>query len=306
MRVSGLTILRNIEIMDYPALEAVRSVLPLCDEFVVVVGKSDDNTLERVREIGDPRIRIIETEWDLSKRRGGRVLSEQTNIGLERCTGDWVFYIQADEVMHEKYQEPVRQAMRRYLDDPRVEGLWFRYRHFYGSYWLVQDNFRRWYPREVRIVRRDPDIVSWGDAMDFRHRDGRRLRSKPAGAEIYHYGWVKQPRKMLEKKRLLDQFWHTDEEIEQRYGGVAEWAYPDRYFLVPFRGTHPAVMAERVAAQDWQLRVPCTPLRFWPFRKLAVWTEPLWKRLGKLFPGRRAGETRQTKRRTREAESAHA
>ncbi|NOZ56762.1 MAG: hypothetical protein GXO73_08260, partial [Calditrichaeota bacterium] len=214
----------------------------------------------------------------------------QTNIGLSRCTGDWVFYIQGDEVMHERYQEPVRRAMQRYFDDPRVEGLWFRYKHFYGTYWAYQDNFRRWYPREVRVVRRDPDIVSWGDAMDFRHRDGRRLRAKPARAEIYHYGWVKHPRKMLEKKRLLDQLWHSDEEIEQRYGGVAEWAYPDRYFLVPFRETHPAVMAGRVAEQDWTLSLPRTPLRFWPVRKLAVWTEPVWKRVARLFRRRQKPE----------------
>ncbi len=297
MRVSGLTIVRNIEIMDYPAVEAIRSVLPLCDEFVVVVGKSEDNTLDRIHEIADPRIRIVETEWNLNVRRGGYVLSEQTNIGLSRCTGEWVFYIQADEVMHERYLEPVRQAMLRHVNDPRVEGLWFRYKHFYGSYWVYQDNFRRWYPREVRVVRRDENIVSWGDAMDFRHKDGRRLRAKPAHAEIYHYGWVKHPRKMLEKKRLLDQFWHTDEEIEQRYGGVVEWAYPDRYFLVPFRGTHPAVMAGRVAKQDWTLSLPRTPLRFWPVRKLAVWTEPVWKRLvglfssGKMSADRRAGQS---------------
>jgi glycosyltransferase involved in cell wall biosynthesis len=277
-----LTIVRNIEIMDYPAVESIRSLLPLCDEFVVVAGKSDDNTLGRIKEIGDEKLRIIETEWDLSLRRGGQVLSQQTNIGFAACKGDWVFYLQADEVIHEKYHAVVRKRMAQYLSDRSVEGLLFRYKHFYGTYWAYQDNFRRWYPRETRVVRRVDEIVSWGDAMDFRRRDGSRLRTRPAGAEIYHYGWVKPPRRMLEKKKQLDHFWHDDEAISRRYDGLAEFAYPDRYFLVPFRETHPQVMAERVRAQDWQLALPRTPLRFWPIRKIAVWLGPLTKRIQRL------------------------
>jgi len=281
MKVSGLTIVRNIEIMDYPAVEAIRSVLPLCDEFVVVVGRSEDGTLERIRSIGDHRIRIVETEWDLSLREGGKVLSQQTNLGLQHCTGDWVFYVQADEVLHERYLERVRQSMLKYLNDGRVEGLWFRYKHFYGTYWAYQDNYRRWYPRQVRVVRRRPDIVSWG--MDFRHFDGSRLRAKPAGAEIYHYGWVKHPAKMLEKKRHLDRLWHPDEVVDRRYRGLAVYTYPDRYFLVPFRDDHPAVMRERVLAQDWELPIPRTPLRFWPIRKLVVWVQPVTQRIACLW-----------------------
>jgi glycosyltransferase involved in cell wall biosynthesis len=287
MRVSGLTIVRDIEIMDYPALEAIRSVLPLCDEFVVVVGRSEDATLERIQSLGDPRLRILETEWDPRLRRGGEVLSQQTNLGLQHCTGDWVFYIQADEVLHERYLERVRERMRRFLTDPRVEGLWFRYRHFYGTYWAYQDNRRRWYRRQVRIVRRDPNIVSWGDAMDFRHRDGSKLRSRSAGAEIYHYGWVKRPTRMLEKKRRLDRLWYSDEEIEKRYGSLVSYSYPDRYFLVPFRGTHPAVMQERVRQQDWEFEIPWTPLRLWPVRKIAVWLEPVAKRIARAIAGLR-------------------
>ncbi|MDZ7373269.1 MAG: glycosyltransferase [candidate division KSB1 bacterium] len=289
MRVSGLTIVRNIQIMDYPALEAIRSVLPLCDEFIVVVGKSEDATLDLIRGLGDSRIRIIETFWDPRLREGGRVLSQQTNLGLQHCTGDWVFYIQADEVLHEKYLDRVRSRMTRYLADPRVEGLWFAYRHFYGTYWAYQDNRRRWYRRQVRIVRRHPEIVSWGDAMDFRHRDGSPLRTRPAGAEIYHYGWVKSPERMLQKKRELDRWWHSDEEIAARYGSLEAYMYPDRYFLVPFRGTHPAVMKDRVQSQDWEITVPWTPLRLWPVRKLAVWLEPLTKRLGRVVQRLRRG-----------------
>ncbi|MBM3912615.1 MAG: glycosyltransferase family 2 protein, partial [Sphingomonadales bacterium] len=45
MKVSGFTFIRNAVLLDYPILEAIRSILPLCDEIVVAVGKSEDETL---------------------------------------------------------------------------------------------------------------------------------------------------------------------------------------------------------------------------------------------------------------------
>lgn len=39
---------------DYPFREAIRSILPLCDEFVVAVGDSTDGTREAVLAL-DPQ-----------------------------------------------------------------------------------------------------------------------------------------------------------------------------------------------------------------------------------------------------------
>ncbi len=79
MFVSGFTFIRNAVRYDYPILEAIRSILPLCDEVVVAVGRSEDGTRELIEGLGDPRIRIIDTEWDDSLREGGRVLAVETN-----------------------------------------------------------------------------------------------------------------------------------------------------------------------------------------------------------------------------------
>lgn len=280
MKVSGCAIVRNALLMGYPARESIESVLPICDEFIVNLGRSEDDSLALVRSIGSPKVRIVETAWEDDLREGGRVLSNQTNLALRHCTGDWAFYLQSDEVVHEKHLGYLQTVMRRCLRQDRIEGLQFRYRHFYGSYDYYQDNYRRWYPREVRIIRRRDNIVSWDDAKGFRHPDGSRIRAVPTKAEIFHYGWVKSPEQMLFKNKSLDRYWHDDAWIAARYEGRREFAYPDRRFLVRFRDRHPAVMRERIARSGLKLAMPRSLTRCFPIRKLAVLMEPLLERAG--------------------------
>jgi glycosyltransferase involved in cell wall biosynthesis len=166
MKVSGFTIVRNAVRYDYPIVEAITSILPLCDEVVVAVGKSEDGTLELIKRIPSEKIRIIETIWDDNLRKGGRVLAIETDKAFHAISpdSDWAFYIQGDEVLPEKYLESVKAALRRYKDDVRVDGLLFNYRHFYGSYDYVGESFR-WYRREIRIIRNDMTIFSYNDAQ---------------------------------------------------------------------------------------------------------------------------------------------
>ncbi len=93
MKISGFTIVRNGNYYAYPYKEAILSVLPLCDEFVVNVGISDDGTLEDIKALGSVKIKIIEREWDMSIRESGRVLSIETNIAKRAVRGGLVFFI---------------------------------------------------------------------------------------------------------------------------------------------------------------------------------------------------------------------
>ena len=282
MRVSGFSIIRNALLYGYPAVEAIRSVLPLCDEFIVNVGTSDDDTPALIRSINDPKLVIIEREWDLSLRQGGMLISTETNHALARCSGDWCFYIQADEVLHEKYYPVVRAAMMRYLHHPRVEALQFRYRHFYGSYDYYQEYYRNWYVRECRIVKRHPNIISWGDGMDFRHRDGTHLRAKQIDAEIYHYGWVRPPEVMYRKNLGFQKLYHADDASAEKAARPPERIYNDLGHLKRFTGTHPAVMRERIAASQWAFdpRIEQQPPDW--LRHIAIFFQPLTKRIKRL------------------------
>lgn len=251
MRVCGFTFVRNAIIYDYPVEESIRSILPVCDEVVVAVGRSEDDTLRLVRSIGSPKLRIMETVWDDTLREGGRVLAVETDKALTavRPDADWALYIQADEVLHEHSHAALRTAMERWKDDPRVEGLLFDYVHFYGSYDLVGDS-RRWYRREVRAVRPGIGVRSWRDAQGFRI-NGRPLRVAPAHALVHHYGWVRPPAKQQAKQRSFHKLWHGDEWVARNVGASTDFDYSGIDSVARFMGTHPVYMAQRIAATNW-------------------------------------------------------
>jgi hypothetical protein len=251
MKVTGFTFIRNAVRLDYPIVEAITSILPLCDEFVVMVGNSDDGTRELIASIPSSKIKIYDSVWDDSLRSGGRVLAEETNKAFAKISPDttWAFYIQGDEVMHERYHTSLRDAMQQWKDDKRVEGLLLKYIHFYGSYDFIGDS-TRWYRREVRIVRYHPDVSSYRDAQGFR-KNGRPLRVKPVDAHMYHYGWVKPPEKQQEKQRQFHRLWHSDDRVREMVGQSNAFDYSAVDSLARFRGTHPAAMLQRIENKNW-------------------------------------------------------
>ncbi len=265
MKVSGFTFIRNAVKYDYPVVEAITSILPLCDEFVVAVGNSEDSTRELIEGIGSEKIKILDTVWDDNLREGGRVLAVETDKAFDALSADsdWAFYIQGDEVLHEQYQEPVRQAMQQWKDHPEVEGLLLNYLHFYGSYDFVGDS-RRWYRREVRIVRNDKSIRSYRDAQGFRKGD-RSLNVKPVEATMFHYGWVKPPEAQQAKQENFNKLWHDDEWVEKNVPKTDGFDYTKIDSLTRFTGTHPNVMRSRISRQNWQFSFDPTLKRL-PFK----------------------------------------
>lgn len=291
MKVAGFTFIRNALLYDYPVVEAITSILPLCDYFVVAVGRSLDDTLDLVRGIGDPKIYILETEWDDSLREGGQVLAAETNKAFDAIPPeyDWCFYIQADECVHENDLPAIRAGMEKYLDDPATEGLLFHYRHFYGSYDYIGAS-RRWYRREVRIIRNDKKIRSWKDAQGFRTRNAagekapRKLRVRLIPAHMHHYGWVKHPAAQQRKQETFNRLWHSDEAVRDMVGRQDTYAYDGLEPLARFRGTHPAVMQPRIQAMNWQFTGDPAAIRW-------SWKDRISNSLEKNF-GWRPGEYR--------------
>ena len=247
MFVSGFTIVRNALRYDYPVVESIRSLLPLVDEMVVAIGDSDDGTRERICSIDSPKIRVFDTVWDEGLRRGGQILAQQTNLALDACDGDWCFYLQADEVLHELDYPRLKRAMQANLNRRGVEGLSFRYHHFRADYG-IRDPLP--YRRQVRIVRPGIGIRSCGDACGF-EVDGRKLRSAPTGAWVYHYGYVKPPNRMAAKMDYFMSLYDGRKVTpgEELKAEDYEW---DLRTCEPFGGSHPNVMEARIAAKDWQ------------------------------------------------------
>jgi hypothetical protein len=252
-KVAGFTIIRNAIKYDYPVVEAITSVLPLCHEFVVAVGNSSDDTIGLIRNINSPKIKIVETVWDDSLREGGRVYAIETDKAFQAISPDcdWAFYIQADEAVHEKYYPAISEAMEKYKDDSSVDGLLFQYKHFYGSYDYVGESLR-WYRREIRIIRNDKSIFSYQDAQGFRKKPNEKLRVKLIDAFIYHYGWVRDPRAMQLKQEESSKFYHDDQWIETNIAKADEFDYSEVDSLAVFTGTHPQTLQNRINKKNWK------------------------------------------------------
>lgn len=266
MKVCGFSFLRNAIRFDYPAIEAIRSILPLCDSFVVAVGNSDDNTAEVIAAI-DPKIQVIHTVWDETQREGGRVLALETDKAFQAipATFDWAFYIQGDEVVHEKYLPVIKEAMQQYLHDQRVEGLLFKYLHFFGSYDFVGQTYS-WYRREIRIVRNRKDIFSYRDAQGFRIQPNRKLNTKLIDAYIYHYGWTREPGALQQKESSKVKLYHNDGWIARFFNKEEKYDYETkREPIKPFEGTHPAVMTDRIRRKNWKFE-PDLSIKYYSFK----------------------------------------
>jgi hypothetical protein len=270
MTISGFTMVRNGSKLYYPIKQAISSILPICDEFVVALGDCDhdDGTLQEIESIGSDKIRVIHTVWDLEKYPRGMEHAHQTDIAKEACTGDWLFYVQSDEVVHEEDLPRIRQRCEELLPDKSVEGILFKYRHFWGDY----DHYitsHAWYANEIRIIRNDKDIHSWESAQSFRRIpgfDGVNYRQKEGtfklnvarvDAYVFHYGWVRPPQYMQKKRRVFEGIHQGEARAEEMLSREStEFDFGNMSHLSLYRHTHPSVMDERIRLFNWgdQLR----------------------------------------------------
>jgi hypothetical protein len=242
------------------------------------VGNSEDGTMELIRSIQSDKLEIVTSTWDDSTRRNGEVLSKETNKAFDLIPEeyDWAFYIQADEVVHEKYYPSIVESMKRWKDHPEVEGLLFEYLHFFGSYDYNADS-RSWYRNEIRIIRNHKGIRSYRDAQGFRINN-RKLQVKPANACMYHYGWVRPPEIMQEKHVNFNKFYHSDKWVDRKVNHTKLYDYSSVESIVRFKGTHPGVMLKRIRKLNWQVELDENKKSFKTTDRILYWIE---KKTGK-------------------------
>ncbi len=255
MKISGFSYIRNGFEYGYPFLEAIQSVLPICDEFVVAVGDSSDKTREAIAELNPGKIKIIDTKWDMNLRAGGKVFAQQANIALDNITGDWAFHIQADEVIHEDDLLKITAAIELYNNDKRIEGFILPFLHFWGSYDYIRTS-RRMHKYEVRIFRNNKLVRSYGDSQGFRiysskdayeqGEKGEKLRVKKINAAVYHYNGVRSDKLQKKKMHAFD-FLHNAETAQEDYSGF-NYQNVDR--AEKFTGSHPGVMKEKISLHN--------------------------------------------------------
>jgi len=253
MKIAGFTIIRNAIKFDYPVVEAINSILPICDKFYVGVGNSEDETRKLIENINSDKIIIIDTVWDDSLRTGGKILSIETNKIFDAIPAefDWCFYIQSDECVHEDDLPKLKNAMEEYKANQNIDGLLFEYKHFYGQYNYIGIG-RRWYKYEIRIIKNNKKIRSYKDAQGFRTIEGKKLRVKTSNAFIYHYGWVKPPKAQQAKQANFHKMWHNDEWMKSNIPNTEEFDYSNIDLLDIYKGTHPKIFQNRIAKANWK------------------------------------------------------
>jgi hypothetical protein len=276
MKVTGFSFVRNAIKYDYPIVEAIKSILPICNDFIVAVGKSEDDTLGLIKSIQSTKITILETVWDDSLREGGRVLAIETDKAFHAIPeeSDWAFYIQGDEVVHEKYLDIIKAEMIKWKDHQEVDGLLFKYNHFYGSYDYIGES-ARWYRKEIRVIKNNKNIYSYRDAQGFRKDINKKLNVKPVDAYIYHYGWVKEPKAMQGKQETFHKLWHNDNWINQNVEKVEEFDYSGIDVLAKFTETHPEVMKERISRINWHFDYDLSRKRYPLKDKIKIFLEKI-------------------------------
>ncbi len=254
MKISGFTFIRNGTLLGYPYIESLRSLLPLCDEVVVAVGAGQDDTLARIQAIGDPKLRVIETIWNESMQDRGYVYAQQKMIAQFNCRGDWAFYLEGDEILHEKDIPVLKATLQKYKDNLKIEALVFDYYHFYGSPHTVAIS-PGWYRRAPRVIRNS--IRSYSpDGLFFvvmeKNKRGRYPYAALTGVPIYHYGHVRTVANMQAKIQQVSQYWGHAPPAFEDYG------YIDPQALGKFKGSHPAVI------QNWLAEEAAHQLRLNP------------------------------------------
>ena len=262
MKIAGFTIIKNAVVNDFPIVEAIKSILPVVDEMIVLIGDSTDATIALIESIGDPKIKIHHSVWDKNLRKGGVVLAVETDKAFQYIDAsfDWAFYIQGDEVVHEKYHPTIIDACHKYKSDDAVQGLLFKYKHFFGTYDYVGDS-RKWYAHEVRIIRNNKKITAYRDAQGFRIGKTK-LPVAAINASIYHYGWVKSPEQMRKKQKESSVFWHDDTQMQKIISSPDYYDFSGFDSLEKFTDTHPTVMKERIIQKNWAIDLDISKKKF--------------------------------------------
>ena len=240
MKVSAFTFIKNGQLLGYPFIQSIKSILPIVDEFIINVGLGEDNTLDEIEKINDPKIRIIQSHWNNNMKDRGFVYGQQKMVAQYNCTGDWAFYIEGDEIYHENDLDRIYMSMKEHLNNSNVEALIFDFYHFYGNGNSYLDS-PGWYRAEARIIKNSlrtyaPDGLFW--LVLGSNKNGRYPKARHTGAKCYHYGWVRSEHQMNLKSEKVQKYW----------GGNAkkiDYSKMDQSIIREFKGTHPKII------QNW-------------------------------------------------------
>ena len=254
-KVSGFTICRNSQKLGYPYIESLLSLGPLCDEIIVTLDDTQDGTKEQLLQLQTQfkqqfkiELKIINSQWNMQNMKGGAELAVQTDIALNHCQHNIVFYLQSDEVLHEEDYPLIKKDLAKLAQHPKAQSLVFQWIHFYGDQHTIVQN-RKWYRKEIRAFKKNSGLKSFKDAQSFRKPLGEKLVKLPAlesQAKVLHYGHMRHKELMAEKVNYFREQWQ-----EKDLSKIpADKVFKAQYGIQKFKDSHPQIMKTYLSLQN--------------------------------------------------------
>ena len=253
VKLYGFGVLKNGVKYDFPFRESLYSMKPITEEIYFALGDSVDTTNAEFEKMNV--CKTINTTWDASLK-DGLVISTETNKAIQFLKSDvsdlshaWGLYLQADEVIHEDDYKIIQKDLE-YCEANGFDAISFRYLHFWQNHHEIAVT-KNWYPHEIRAIKLDSPIESWGDGQSFKNHK----KVFFTEARIFHYGHVREQKAYAEKMRFQSSFHHADHLVEEKLKKDAENS--KKHTTLYFFGTHPMVMKERILRMNdiWELPV---------------------------------------------------
>ncbi len=147
----------------------LESVKDLATEIIVVDSHSTDKTREIAESFG---AKVFVEDW--------KGFVNQKNSALQKCSQEWVLFLDADEVLSEELQQSIKTALK----DPQYDGYMVNRRTYYLGKFLRYT----WQPEwRLRLVKRNANPRWEGrdphDVLKIKGRVGK-LRG-----DLYHYSF---------------------------------------------------------------------------------------------------------------------
>ena len=188
--ISVCFVVKNGLINGYPFWESLHSCLPFADEIIISEGFSRDKTYEAIlkfAELHKDKVKLFRTKWERFHTPYGEVISHVSQEAMSKCSHEWIYYLQADEIVHEGNHEFLRKVGRN--EFPKFNSVSFPYKHCLGT-WNPLPPDHPAYSEAIRMVKNTSAIKLLGDGWNF---TGAVSPCYPAGAvpkPIFHLGWV--------------------------------------------------------------------------------------------------------------------
>lgn len=109
MKLSISTNITNPIKRQDPYIEAILNYCAFADEVIVVDGGSTDGSLEEIKKLNNPKIKVVHYEWP--EIWEWEQIPRSMNFGIEQATGDWVIKMDIDRFFHGRDFEKIRQTL---------------------------------------------------------------------------------------------------------------------------------------------------------------------------------------------------